>query len=124
MLYKLLFIKIKKCVFICSVCFHGWLYSLKLSLHDQIWYHLIDNFMRNNFHEKYFTHTPFCFREKSDKLLKVTNMSPQNVVPQGVWSRAFYHMIRRLSSTLSCSKTSVINFFFFTHSFWLFAWAI
>ncbi len=27
--------------------------------------------------------------------------------------RAFYHIIRRLSSTLSCNKTLVINFFIF-----------
>ncbi len=27
--------------------------------------------------------------------------------------RAFYHMIRRLSPTLSCNKTLVINFLFF-----------
>ncbi len=27
--------------------------------------------------------------------------------------RVFYHIIRRLSSTLSCNKTLVINFFLF-----------
>ncbi len=32
---------------------------------------------------------------------------------QGVGVMAFYHMIRRLSQTLSCNKTLVINFFFF-----------
>ncbi len=34
----------------------------------QIWYHLIDTFMRNNFGKGYFMHIPFTFREKSKKM--------------------------------------------------------
>ncbi len=32
--------------------------------HDQIWYHLIDNFTENNFGKRYFTRNPFSFRKK------------------------------------------------------------
>ncbi len=55
-------------------------------------------------------HIPITFREKSKKLLRTTNKSPQNVVPKGTGVRASYYMIRRPSSTLSCNKTLIINF--------------
>ncbi len=37
-----------------NVSFHDSLYGQKLLYHGQIWYHLIGNFMRNNFSKKYF----------------------------------------------------------------------
>ncbi len=70
--------------------------------------------MRNNYGRRNFMHTPFSFQKKLEKLQRATNKSPQNVVLQGVGVRAVYHLIWRLSSTLSCNKTLVINFFFFT----------
>ncbi len=36
----------------------------------QIWYHLIDNFMRNNFGKRYFMHIPFNFQKKIEKTVK------------------------------------------------------
>ncbi len=57
-------------------------------------------------------HIPFSFREKMEKTMKIDKQEPQNVVPQRVAERAFYHMIRRKSPTLSCNKTLVTNFFF------------
>ncbi len=39
--------------------------------------------MGNNFGKRYFKHIPFSFREKSKKLYRSIEKSPQNVVPQG-----------------------------------------
>ncbi len=58
-------------------------------------------------------HYSRLFSRKIGKTVKGDQQQPQNVVPQGLEVRAFYRMIRRLSSTLSCNKTLVINIFFF-----------
>ncbi len=62
-------------IYLQSVCFHGLLYCPKLSKHGQIWYHLIDNFMRNNFGEKYFMHVPL-FLKKIEKTVKSNQQEP------------------------------------------------
>ncbi len=107
-LYKLLFIKIEK------MCVYPQCLPSLIAVHTKIFVRRLnlvpfnDNFMRNSFGERYFTHTPFSFR-------RVTNKSRQTVVPQEAEVRHFYHMIR----PSSCNKTFVINFLFFTY---LFSW--
>ncbi len=60
-----------------SVYFYGLQYGLKLLQHGQIWYHLIDNFMRNNFGKKYFIYIHFSFLKKKNKTKTVqTDQEP------------------------------------------------
>ncbi len=59
---------------------------------------------------------PFSFRKKSKKL-SIATKSLQNVVLQVEGMRAFYHMIRGLSVTLSCNEALVINYFLFPSLF-------
>ncbi len=62
----------------------------------------------------HFFHLGYIFSlvfEKNRKTVKSDQQEPQNAVPQKVGVSAFYQMIRRLSSTLSCNKILVIDFF-------------
>ncbi len=57
------------------------------------------------------------FPEKSKKTVKSDQQEPPKCVSTRGGVHAFYHMIRRLSPTLSCNKTLAINFSFLTYSF-------
>ncbi len=51
--------------------------------------------------------------KKIEKTVKSNQQEPPKCGSTKGGVRAFYHMITRLSSTLSRNKTLVINFFFF-----------